>query len=91
VAAAPADTVGAVSINQGPLWIMLAVACAIGVISTFRAQARRVDLPWRERWRTDRRSFLGGSIDALITGVGLGMVAVLVIVLLAAVFGRLGL
>jgi len=80
-----------VSVNQGPLWIMLAVACAIGVITTFRAQARRVDSPWRERWRTDRRSLLGGSIDALITGVGLGMVAVLVILLLAGALARLGL
>jgi len=79
-----------VSVNQGPLWIMLAVACAIGVITTFRAQARRVDSPWRERWRSERRSFVGSSIDALITGIGLGMVAVLVIVLLAAVLARLG-
>jgi len=79
-----------VSVNQGPLWIMLAVACAIGVITMFRAQPRRTDSPWLDRWRTDRRSFLAGSIDALITGIGLGMVAVLVIVLLAAVLVRLG-
>ena len=70
---------------------MLAVACAIGVITTFRAQARRVDSPWRERWRSERRSFVGSSIDALITGIGLGMVAVLVIVLLAGALVRLGL
>ena len=56
-----------------------------------RAQPRRVDSPWRERWRTDRRSFLAGSIDALITGIGLGMVAVLVIVLLTGALVRLGL
>jgi len=34
---------------------------------------------------------LGGSIDALITGIGLGMVAVLVILLLAGALARLGL
>jgi len=33
---------------------------------------------------------LGGSIDALITGVALGMVAVLVILLLAGALVRLG-
>ena len=78
------------SVDQEPLWIMLAVACAIGVISAFRTEARQSDATWRQRWRSSRRSFIGSSIDALITGVALGMLAVLAILLLAGALVRLG-
>jgi len=35
VAAAPADTVDAVRINQGPLWIMLAVLVIVLLAAVF--------------------------------------------------------
>ena len=78
-------------IDRTGVWLMLAVACAGGLAHAVRTEILRGFYARHARWRDAPGAFVGTCIDALVTGVALGMLAVCVVVGLAAVLERAGL
>jgi hypothetical protein len=77
---------GVVTWDTTGVWVMLALACALGVIGALRAKFAVAERP---HIRQAPMPFLGACIDALMTGLGLGMAAVFLILMLAAAFNAL--
>ena len=76
-----------VSWNTSGVWLMLAVACTMSVIGAARARFRVVERP---HFREAPLVFLETCLDALLTGVGVGIGAVFLIMLVADGIHALG-
>jgi len=72
------------------LWVMLAIGSALGVVVAARVKFRAPDRMPR-RFRDAPVAFLGACVDAVLTGIGVGIAAVFVIMVLAGVLFALGL
>ena len=66
--------------NTTGVWVMLAVACTVNVIGAARARFRVVE---RRHFREAPLVFLETCLDALLAGVGVGIGAVFLIMLVA--------
>jgi len=78
-------------IDRTGVWLMLAVACAAGLVLAVRAEVLNGFYARHARWRDAPRAFVGTCVDALFSGMALGMLAVCVIIGLAALLERVGL
>jgi hypothetical protein len=70
------------------LWVLLVIGCGIGVIAATRSRLR---VAGRPRLRDAPLPFVGICIEALVTGLGCGMAAVFIIVLVADAMRAFGL
>jgi hypothetical protein len=80
-----------VQIDRTGVWVMLSIACAGGLVQAVRTEVVHGFYARHARWREARGAFLGTCVDAVLTGLALGMLVACAIVALAAVLERTGL
>jgi hypothetical protein len=70
------------------VWVMLAIGCVVGVSGALRV---RLGVAGRPPLRQAPIQFLGACIDALLTGLGIGIGGVFLVMMLARAIHALGL
>jgi hypothetical protein len=80
-----------VQIDRTGVWLLLAAACAFGLLYAMRDEVVHGFYGRHARGREAPAAFAGSLMSAVLTGLGLGMSAACAIVGLAVVFERLGL
>ena len=73
-------------VNRTALWIVVAICCAPSVVIATRLKLRHRSF---RAWRREPLHALGACVDGVMTGVGAGLAAALVVVVASGLWVRL--